>query len=78
MSLDISRKKKVVFVAITVLLSLVIIEVSLRVAKYLVASHRTRTMREAVRQAAQYNPYTNINIYGDQVNAARQFSDDLR
>jgi len=73
-----SRKKKAVFVAITVLLSLVIIEVSLRVVKYLVASHRTRTMREAVRQAAQYNPYTNINIYGDQVNAARQFSDDLR
>jgi lysophospholipase L1-like esterase len=35
-------------------------------------------MKEAVREAAQYNPYTNIDIYGDQVKAAQQFSDDLK
>jgi hypothetical protein len=34
-------------------------------------------MKETVREAAQYNPYTNIDIYGDQVKAAQQFSDDL-
>ena len=75
--MDISRKKKVVFIVITVLLSLVIIEVSLRVVIFFVTSHREMTMKEAVRQAAQYNPFTNINIYGDQINAAKQFFDDL-
>jgi len=75
--LNLSRKKKTVFIIIAVLLSFLIVELSLRIIERIIFTARIKAMKETIKQAVQYNPYENINIYGNKVTEAKKFSNDL-
>jgi lysophospholipase L1-like esterase len=74
-----SRKKKILFTVITLLLLLVVTEVSLRIIRFVVSAYHTKSIKEVENRSVSYNnPYTDSDIYGDEVLVAKAFYDDLK
>ena len=76
--MNVPIKRKIAYIAITLLISLVIVEISLKLIERIVYTSRIKSLEETLKEVAQHNPYRNIEIYKDRVPQARKFYNDLK